>query len=460
MGARPWGRRLNSLTHTLSIASFFQDVGLIGLALVVALGLHAVWRQSRLLPASILAGLLLLGLGPTFLSVPQINPERFGHYLYHLLGLTFTAVGLQRVEKQVGGRVVKLSLWIALTIGVQGVLGLTIGMLGDWITAGQVDPLYGFMLPLGFGNNPGFAYTMGTAWEALGVDDASAMGLVVGSLGFAFAYLHGVPRAQRWLAGSAESGRPAGAVQGSVHAVEARPLAGYQTTRSSSLDSLSTHLAVVGAIYATTLYLLVSITTWLESAGLMQASAILWSLHFLLANVLASLTRPWVSHPKAFVPIDLQTMQRISGLFADLMIVTSLAAITAAFPRETFVWVGVLVLVGALVTYHWLQYLVRVDRSSSAVVDGLAMYCQMTGTLASSLAVARVIDPDYKTSLANDLARASALSLVFGLPMIGLMVVPITVFDRSFSGYAITLTILTLYVAALFVVLRYVYRSK
>jgi ESS family glutamate:Na+ symporter len=451
---------LNSLAHTLSIGTFFQDVGLIGMALVVALGLHAVWRRSRLLPASIVAGLLMLGLGPTFLGVLQSEPERFGHYLYHLLGLTFTAVGLQRVDQQVDGRVVKLSLWIALTIGVQGVLGLSIGMLGDWITAGAVDPLYGFMLPLGFGNNPGFAYTMGTAWEALGVEDASAMGLVVGALGFAFAYLHGVPRAQRYLAGSGWDGKPAGAVQGSVHAAEARPPAGYQTTRSSSLDSLTTHLAVVGTIYALTLFLLVYVTTWFESAGLMQVSAILWSLHFLLANVLASVVRPWVSHPKTFVPIDLQTMQRISGLFADLMIVTSLAAITASFPRETFVWVGVLVIVGALVTYHWLQYLVRLDRSNAAHVDGLAMYCQMTGTLASSLAVARVMDPDYKTSLASDLARASALSLVFGLPMIGLMVVPITVFDRSLSGYAVTLVLLAAYVITLFVTLRYVHRSK
>jgi hypothetical protein len=88
------------------------------------------------------------------------------------------------------------------------------------------------------------------------------------------------------------------------------------------------------------------------------------------------------------------------------------------------------------------------------------MYCQMTGTLASSLAVARVMDPDYKTSLASDLARASALSLVFGLPMIGLMVVPITVFDRSLSGYAVTLVLLAAYVITLFVTLRYVHRSK
>lgn len=451
---------MNSLAHTLTIGAFFKDVGLIGLTLVFALGLHAVWKRSRVFPASIIAGLLMLGLGPTFLGVLQIDPERFGHYLYHLLGLTFTAVGLQRVDQQVDGRVVKLSLWIALTIGVQGVLGLSLGMLGDWITAGEVDPLYGFMLPLGFGNNPGFAYTMGTAWEALGVEDASAMGLVVGALGFAFAYLHGVPRAQRYFAGSGLDGMTAGAIQGSVHAEEARPPAGYQTTRSPSLDSLSTHLAVVGAIYALTLFLLTYVTTWLDLAGLMQASAILWSLHFLLANVLASVVRPWVSHPKTFVPIDLQTMQRISGLFADLMIVTSLGAITASFPRETFVWVGVLVIVGALVTYHWLQYLVQLDRATSAHVDGLAMYCQMTGTLASSLAVARVLDPDYKTSLANDLARASALSLLFGLPMIGLMVVPITVFERSLFGYGITLTILAGYVATLYGVLLYVNQSK
>jgi ESS family glutamate:Na+ symporter len=55
--------------------------------------------QNYFIPNSIIAGFLGLVLGPQVLHLFNMSPDIIKNYLYHLLGITFIALSLQKTEK-------------------------------------------------------------------------------------------------------------------------------------------------------------------------------------------------------------------------------------------------------------------------------------------------------------------------------------------------------------------------
>jgi len=74
---------------------------------------------------------------------------------------------------------------------VQGVFGFLYSTTWN-LFDDAVSPLMGLLLPLGFGQGPGQAFSMGAQWQELGFTGGAAIGLSISAAGFAWATIGGI----------------------------------------------------------------------------------------------------------------------------------------------------------------------------------------------------------------------------------------------------------------------------
>ncbi len=79
---------------------------------------------------------------------------------------------------------------IVMTYLVQGIIGFGV-IWGLFALGNDVFPGGGLLLPLGFGQGPGYAYSIGTSWEAHLVNGGN-LGLTIATLGFLWGGIFGV----------------------------------------------------------------------------------------------------------------------------------------------------------------------------------------------------------------------------------------------------------------------------
>jgi len=124
--------------------------------------------QKFLIPNNIIAGFIGLILGPEIIKLIPLNGDRLGMYVYHLLAITFVAVGLRKKKSQWGKGPLSKALANLSGIIIQGIIGLAVSFLFIYTVRPDLFPAIGLLLPLGFGNGPGLAYALGNSWEKFG----------------------------------------------------------------------------------------------------------------------------------------------------------------------------------------------------------------------------------------------------------------------------------------------------
>jgi ESS family glutamate:Na+ symporter len=81
----------------------------------------------------------------------------------------------------------------------------------------------------------------------------------------------------------------------------------------------------------------------------------------------------------------------------------------------------------------------------------ISMFGLLTGTISTGLALLRVIDPEYRTPVARDLALGSGLSLFFSFPLLLLINVP--ALNRTIRMYLLTEMAVLVYILFIFTVM-------
>ncbi len=412
----------------------FVDLGIISAALLIATVVRAKVRffQRYLIPNSLTAGFLLLFFynyaGPLF----GLDMEGLGALAYHLLNISFVAMVL-RHPAPAGGRVRRRAFGMAVGLisqyAVQATLGLVLTFVFIWTVMPNLFPTFGFFVPLGFSLGPGQAYAIGEGWERFGFKGGGSIGLTFAALGFLWACFGGVPLLnigirKGWISGERLKGDVA--TKGIYPRGADFPVGSRLTTESEAIDTMGVNLAVALFVYLLS-YLVLHGLTWLLSfagkAG-QDLAVSLWGLAFIFAAIVAMAARGLMTATRTDHVLDDGTLTRISGAAVDIMVAGSLGAVSLVVVVEY--WLPILVMstlagILAVVLLPWMGSRMFDDHHFERM---MIIYGCATGTLATGLALLRVVDPDFESPVATDYMYSSALVFVLIIPMIVMINLP------------------------------------
>ena len=106
--------------------------------------------------------------------------------------------------------------------------------------------------------------------------------------------------------------------------------------------------------------------------------------------------------------------RRITGFSVDFLIVATVAAIQLKIVWAYWLPISVLALVNAIFTTGLVVYFGR-RLSSYSLERTAAIFGVVTGTVSCGLLLLRIVDPDFKTPVATEIAVMN----VFALPVVG-----------------------------------------
>ena len=404
------------------------------------------------IPDAMVAGLVGLLLGPSALDLLPIDTDHLEVVVYHGLALVFIALCLRSPMKtKAKGRESALrGLTFAIPVNAvaQGFIGLLLVYIWS-LSAGPVHPGYGFMLPLAFSQGPGQALSIGTAWEASGMEHGGQVGLAMAAVGFVWSVVVGVPLVHL--------GRKMGWTTDPSTYAPKGPEADERLTAASlagpgALDPLTRHVAFIGVIYLLTFGTLSAITSRL---GNPETAAMVWGFHFLVAMVFALGARRLIValQPEGRPPnLHDATLSRIGGLVVDITTCGAIAAVRPDVLGLAIAPILVISTIGGLATFFWVLWYCRRSFVEVPFEYALVIFGSATGTLPTGLALLRVQDPDLRTPASGTYVLGSAAALPLAIPLLLFVLpMPIAGFPESFpDALLLTLGVLVVYLGALF----------
>ena len=386
--------------------------------------------QKFLVPTAIIGGFIGLILGSDILNWIRLDSELLGKMIYHLMAIGFISLALK--DRQVRFKEDKrdnINTGFAITSAylLQGIVGFSLSLIMVYTFMPQLFPPFGLLLPLGFAQGPGQAFSIGTSWEQIGFANGGNIGLSVATIGFLWAIIFGIPllnflvrRKKRLKLEGLEKNIPSQPAAGND--IEEKHTA--TIPRKIFIDSLSIQIVLIGIVYIVTYFALKGITILLAPLGDYgnTVSQLLWGFHFVIGTMIAIVVRiilnflkkkNWlhINYPDNFI------LQRISAASFDYMIVASIAAISIVTFRENWIPILIVTGIGGLVTVIYAVLLCRKVFKSYIIEHIVALYGTWTGTISTGIALLREIDPDSKSNAAENLVLGSAVALPLGVPL-------------------------------------------
>ncbi len=455
--ARPSHRHfccgMKAWQFAFSAQELVLDLAIISVLLVLATLLRRFvpFFQRFLIPNNLIAGFAGLIFGPELIGWLDFSIDRMGIYVYHLLAITFIAMGLRTLPGKRSVGAVQIGFIKVMTYLLQALVGLTVAFAFLWFANPDVIPAMGMLLPLGFGMNPGIAYSIGDSWEVYGFAGAGSIGLTLAAIGFLIAYLSGVYLINRGIRrGETELIRDASrshSERSGVMDASNRTSGGTLTFFSGAIDTLTFHIALIGSIYLLAYGVTFLLDQALIAVGLEKERTTLWSLIFLTANLLALLVRFIMDRLNISYVIDDGFVNRITGVSVDMLVTAAIMGISLGVAWTFLGPIVTMATVGALITYLSIRFTIRHVFDDHKMERMVGIYAEQTGTISSGLALIRVTDPEYQTPVAQDQVLGNGVALALGFPLLLVINMPLVHYGGSMTGYAITYGVLFGYLA-------------
>lgn len=442
---------MEAWTLEMSVSDLLIDFTVISVLLLAATVLrrYVGFFQRFLIPNSLIAGFLGLLLGAQVLAWIPFEAERMGVWVYHLLALTFICVGMYKTSDEHSFGAINLGFMQVAVMLLQGIIGLAIALLTVVTLVPDLNPATGILLPLGYAMGPGIAYTIGQSWASFGFEGGGSVGLTIAAIGFLVAYFFGMIIVNRAVGSDASRAAIPEYVRTGMRKDDDTIEGARLTFSGAAVEPLSVHLALVGAIYLLTWLVTIGLAELLTMGGLEKELPVLWSFHFIVANLLAILIRKVFLKGKRGAWIDDGMIHRITGTFADYLIAASIMGISLAFAWRFVIPLVLICALGAWLTYAFVRWSCWKLFSLHRFERFIGMFAQMTGTIASGLALLRVTDPEYRSPVAQELVLSSGMAMGFGFPLLILINLPFTLFDGSLYGFSLLLALMAGYLILL-----------
>ena len=457
--------------------NYILHIGIISFALLFAALLRARIRffQRFLMPAPIIAGLILLVFYNFITPYWGLSSAFLGEMVYHLLNLSFIAM-LLRVTPSEKNRIKGKRMLAENVTAVMGQYGLqcTLGLSVTAILIATVKPdlfpAIGYSLPMGFELGPGQAYSIGMTWEKMGFEGGSSVGLTLAAIGFLLGSFGGVILINQglkrgWIGKEYREKINSKSVRTGFFSRDQkdRPIGSYLSTDGESLDTLSYHIALVMLTYLISWGFLTGLSALLSLLGHLgtELADSLWGINFIFSALCAIAVKLIMRFFKVDTTIDNATCNRISGLSVDLTVASSLGAISIVAVRGYWLPILALVLAGILATVFILPWYCSRLYDDHQFYRMLLIYGTATGTLPTGLALLRVVDPDFETPVATDYLYAVGILFVLAIPIILTINLPaFSVTKDKPSLFWLALGISAIYLLASFISYLFLARKK
>jgi ESS family glutamate:Na+ symporter len=393
--------------------------GWLGVMLLLGVFLRAKvgLLQRFLFPSCLIGGLAGLALLQTGLF--KVETSLLETFAYHLFNISFISVGLtirsSEEQKAYGGReVLRGSIWMALVSGVmmpmQAIIGGGMVLMFNFFDF-NLFKTFGFFAPLGFVQGPGQVLSVGKVWETLGFENAATIGLTFATIGFLFAFFVGVPLAnwgiRKGMAAHAPKSIPKDLLVGIAPKGAPLESAGRLTMHSGNIDTLAFQFALVGLVYLLTYALVYGI------AGLLrpELAATLWGFFFFVGLLVSIAVRTIIIKIGYGHMVDPGVQRRVTGWSVDFLIVATVMAVQPAIVWQYALPIGTISLVVGVLTTLGIVYLG--NRLSTLNIERMVgIYGICTGTASSGLLLVRVVDPEFRTTVAMELGFQAIFSSV------------------------------------------------
>ena len=387
--------------------------------------------QRYLFPSCLVGG--VIGLILVSLGVVKISTDLLESMAYHFFNISFISLGLTKdnnTQAKTGGEKKKFlqgSLWMALTQGMtfpmQALIGGLFVIVFGWFGM-DLFKTFGFLGPLGFNEGPGQALSFGKVWETAGFTHGATIGLTFAAMGFFFAFFVGVPLAnwgiRKGLAqnGSKELSRDF--IIGLLPKAKAGESAGNLRLHSSNIDSMAFQAAVVGLVYVLAYF---TVDLLGRTFGV-EIAKMFWGFFFFWGLIFAVLVRWVMDRVGIGYLLDEGVQKRITGWSVDYLIVATIPAIQLAVVWKYIVPIACMGLVNGVLTTLLVLYLGR-RLVSENLERMLSIYGTVTGTVTCGLLLLRIADPEFKTSVAIELAMMNIFVFPFLTPCVVLVNAPV-----------------------------------
>jgi ESS family glutamate:Na+ symporter len=380
------------------------DAGLIGLLLIIGAGLRAVIRpiQNLMIPASVIAGILGLILGPQVLGWFPFS-EQLSTYSSILIAVVFAAVAMtddfdvRKLNRNVGG----FAAHGVLMYSLQVALGMAIVLM-------VLQPLFdapdamGVLLFAGWAGGYGTAAAMGDAFADTYPELASlaftsaTVGIILGIVGGLILARIGASRGH--VAGvSSVSKMPEEERTGLIRQVNKRPSIGQHTFTGSSIESLGFQVSLVVMIAAVAYGLsLVVEYFWPDLAVPV----------FVLAFLTGLVVRAAMSRGRVATYVDKPTLQSISGTATDVLIVAGIASIQPSVVADFGIELLLMFAFGLAVMLILSLWVAPRLMTTGWFERSLFTWGWSTGAVATGIAMLRVVDPELKSGTLEDFGLA------------------------------------------------------
>ena len=416
-----------------------------------------------IIPTALIAGFIGLILADGFLGIIPLNlyTETDGDNLdglmmlnrdgvlrdivYHSLAIGFIALSLKRANTKTTKKIWSTGMIIVIIYLLQAIIGAGVVLLFfKDIFLGA-----GLLLPLGFGQGPGLATSIGAGYaDGVGVlVDGAALGATIASVGFLVGGIIGVI-ALNYLS------RKYNLNVNKFHSEKSNIKESFEFETIKELrvfDALTTQVVIIfviyGAVYLTLVLLEIYILPTMGELG-ETFSGVFHGFNFLIGILYALLFRKVLnSFERRGKNVNFLTnnyiLSNISSISFNFLITAAVLTITISAIQEYYLLVIIMAFFASILTYLAINFLVKITYDKKYYVEYfLGIFGMLTGTASTGLALLKGVDPEFNSPVAEEMVLGSGTAIAMALPLFAILMFP---------GMAIT-TGNSLYVALVFLV--------
>lgn len=381
-----------------------------------------------IIPSALIAGFIGLMLSNGFLNLIVIDREGILHNIvYHALAIGFIALSLKRDKNPTNKKIWSTGMIIVMTYLLQAVIGVT-------VVAVFFSDLFlgaGLLLPLGFGQGPGLATSIGIGYsEGVGMLlEGGALGATIASLGFLVGGIVGVI-ALNYLA------RKHNLKVDMIHKENSTIKEKFEFESIKELrvfDALTAQIAIIFVIYGMVYITLVVLENhFLPMFGSIGETfiSVAHGFNFLIGILYALLFKKILTaFENKGKNINFLTnnyiLSNISSLAFNFLIAAAVMTITIESIKEYYLFVIVLVIFASIFTYLFVSFIVnRVYDKKYSVHYFLGLFGMLTGTASTGLALLKGVDRDFESPVAEEMVVGSGAAISMALPLFALLMFP------------------------------------
>lgn len=384
--------------------------------------------------------------------------------VYHALAIGFIALTLRRERGETNKKVWSTGMVIVISYLLQALLGVVVVFfLFKDIFLGA-----GLLLPLGFGQGPGLATSIGNGYAA-GVGElveGGALGATIASIGFLVGGIIGVI-ALNYLA------RKYKLQADRVHSEHSSIKKTFEVETIQEIrvfDSFTMQLVIIFVIYGLVYLTLVALENYiLPTLGDLGETfaGVFHGFNFLIGILYALLYRRILKYAESkgknvnFLTNN-YVLSNISSLAFNFMIAGAVLTITIKSIQEYYLLVIVMAIVGTVFTFAFLRWIShKIYKGPYEVHYFVGMFGMLTGTASTGLALLKGVDRDFESPIAEEMVVGSGTAISMALPLFALLMFPGLAITSGNSIYTLLVFLIPLvYGLILLGILLYINRKK